>query len=31
MNNMVLGHEDDDVEDVITEEMEQEENTSDTE
>jgi hypothetical protein len=31
MNNMVLTHEDDEVEDVITEETEQEENTSDTE
>jgi hypothetical protein len=31
MNNMVLAHEDDEVEDVITEETEQEENTSDTE
>ena len=31
MNNMVLAHEDDEVEDVITEETEQKENTSDTE
>lgn len=30
MNNMVLAHEDDEVEDVISEETEQEENTSNT-
>jgi hypothetical protein len=31
MNNMVLAHEDDEVEEVSTEETELEENTSDTE